>query len=136
MRGAIVTDRTAGNLGTVKDAVALPLAGLDGVLETHPAHLQSRAGLFAKQGLTVRAGRTFDLVVPPEERNRLAIGWGGSGTKIWRLHVSCPRRTDGTWLAFPGGYYVPRRACVTLIVRAKGTEQRVQIGVGAACQDV
>lgn len=129
----IVTDRPADNLHTVKGVVALPVASTAGTLRANPVRPQSQAELFAKQGLVVRAGRTFDLVVPPEERNRLAMGWGSSGHKTWRLHVSCPHTTTAGWLAFPGGYYVPRRACVSLIVRTASTQERVRIGVGAAC---
>jgi hypothetical protein len=132
--GAIVTDRSAGDdLGTVKGVVALPVAGVAGVLEANPARPGSPGDLFAKRGLVVRAGRTFDLVVPPAERGRLALGWGGPGKRTWRLHVSCPRRAGDPWLAFPGGYYVPHRACVSFIVHTEGARERVRIGVGTAC---
>jgi hypothetical protein len=91
--------------------------------------------LYAKTGLVIRAGTTFDLVVPDEAKEMVSLGWGnGPITPSWRVTVACPSRaTPDQWLAYPGGYWVPRPACVPLIVRAGGKEKRVHVGLGTPC---
>jgi hypothetical protein len=97
--------------------------------------------LFAKSGLFIRRGASFDLIVPDEWRGRLTLGWGGKvGT-----HLRVPEcRPTGTvdqpsyhdsevWLVYAGGYWVPEPACVSVVVRAGQAEQTVRIGVGASC---
>lgn len=127
-------------LKTVAGVVGLPAADTFGPVEANPnpSRHQSQTRLYAKQPLTVRAGQTFDLFVPPKERGQLAIGWGNSPTTYtWRLHVSCQHSQKAwphaKWLAFAGGYFVSKRRCATLIVRYEGHDDPVRIGVGATC---
>jgi hypothetical protein len=126
----------------ILDAVALP---------TGRALQANRSGgsdpkekLFAKDGLFIRRGASFDVVVPEAWRGRLAIGWDSNGKPTTHLRVPGCRPTQrmpsssrwdlsDDWLVYPGGYSVSQPACVSLIVRAGQTEQTVQIGVGAAC---
>lgn len=91
--------------------------------------------LFAKTGLVIRAGTTFELVVPDEAKDMVSIGWGVGPVKpSRRVTVSCPAGASSSgWLAYPGGYWAPRPACVPLIVRAIGKEQCVHIGLGTPC---
>jgi hypothetical protein len=100
--------------------------------------------LFAKDGLFIRRGASFDLVVPEAWRGRLAVGWGSYTKPTSHLRVPGCRPTQrmpsssrwalsDDWLVYPGGYSVSQAACVSLIVRAGHTEQTVQIGVGASC---
>ena len=120
----------------VLDVVALPTSSKAAALQT------SRGGdpdpavrLFAKTGLVIRAGTTFELVVPDEAKDMVSIGWGVGPIKpSRRVTVSCPAGASSSgWLAYPGGYWAPRPACVQLVVRAGGKERRVLIGLGTPC---
>lgn len=99
------------------------------------------ARYFAKDGLVIRAGASFELVVPPEWRGRLSLGWGNPAQRTTRLRVAgCRWMTSpsessppGAWLGFAGGYWVGHPACVSVLVRAGRQQRRVHIGVGVAC---
>jgi hypothetical protein len=121
----------------VLDRVALP---------TSRALQANRTGdpgarLFAKDGLYIRRGAAFDLIVPEDSRDRLTINWGFPGTVTRHLRVpGCrptgtinPIHAQDAWLVYAGGYTVPEPTCVSLVVKAGQTEQTVRIGVGAAC---
>jgi hypothetical protein len=90
---------------------------------------------FAKDGLLVRSGATFDLVLPPNAAYRASIDWGGEQlTRTRHLRVSCPHeRSPSAWLAYVGGYWTDRPTCLTLLVQAHGKHQLVRIGVGTPC---
>src|SRR5207244_2529360 len=94
------------------------------------------ARLFAKNGLLIRAGASFDLVVPSGWEDRFAIGWGSPPTRATHVVVSgCDAGGVGIkWLAFAGGYWVRRAACVPLIVQTTHKSRTVHIGVGAPCR--
>ena len=100
--------------------------------------------LFAKDALIIRRGASFDLVVPEQWRGRLTLIWGSLGKPTDHLRVPGCRPAQrmpssshwavtDDWLVYPGGYFVSRSACVSVIVRAGQAEQTVGIGVGAAC---
>ena len=96
-----------------------------------------RARLFAKEGLVIRAGARFRLIVQRELRGRLSIGWGNAreghrGSTIAVDACSGPR--GAKWLAYAGGYFVRDPMCAPLIVAANEQRQRVQIGIGKACE--
>jgi len=130
---------------------AVPAAGdsivLDGVaLPTKRALQANRTGdpgarRFAKDGLYVRRGAAFDLIVPDAWRDRLTINWGFPGEATHHLRVPGCRPTgtinpiheQDPWLVYAGGYTVSGPACVSLKVKAGQTERTVQIGAGAAC---
>ena len=89
--------------------------------------------LFAKTGLVIRPGTTFELIVPAPFTNRLSIGWGLPGLPSHRVVVnSCPN-PGGGWLAYAGGYWIDHPACVPIIVRTGGKQQQVHIGIGTPC---
>lgn len=124
----------------VLGVVALPTSNKTPALGTSGgAHDPDPAvRLFAKTGLVIRTGTTFELVVPDEAKDMVSIGWDGNGVTnpSRRVTISCPASTSPSgwqWLAYPGGYWVPRPACVPLIVLAGGKEQRVHIGLGTPC---
>ena len=89
--------------------------------------------LFAKTGLLIRPGTTFELIVPGRFTSRLSIGWGAPATPSHRVLVGNCAGADGGWLAYAGGYWIDHPACVPIIVRAGGKQQQVHIGVGTAC---
>jgi hypothetical protein len=100
--------------------------------------------LFAKDGLFIRRGASFDLLVPDQWKGRLAFSWGSLGKPTAHLRVPGCRPTQrmssssrwdvsDEWLVYAGGYFVRQTACVSVLVRAGQTEQTVRIGVGAPC---
>jgi hypothetical protein len=93
------------------------------------------ARLFAKAGLDVASGASFELSVPDEWVGRLTIGWGGPATRTSNFYVSGCNATapQERWLVFPGGFWVGEPACAPLLVRSGAQEQVVQIGIGTAC---
>jgi hypothetical protein len=114
--------------------VALPTS------QTRPSALQTglsgapdpSARLFAKEGLEIRAGAAFELIVPDQVANRFSIGWGSPGRRTRRLIVpGCHGHQP--WLAYAGGYWARQVGCLPLLVRAGAQEQRVLIGVGTPC---
>jgi hypothetical protein len=128
-----------GSLGNGRSAV-LGRAGLGTgrTLETSPSgESDPSAAFFAKDGLLVRRSSPFELIVPARWRNRFSISWGDA-PRTTRLRVAaCPASTPGKeWLAFAGGYFVKKPACVPLIVKTATATQRVHIGVGAPCPSV
>lgn len=126
------------NLRVILGVVALPAS------PPEPRALQTsinaatgrRNHLFAKEGLWIRSGARFRLIVPNRLRGRLSIGWGNGGEG----HVGstvvddrCKAFGGAKWSAAPGGYYVREPTCATLIVASGGQRRLVQIGVGKAC---
>jgi hypothetical protein len=130
----IDANASAAPLQVVLGVVALPAS------PRYPALGTSLSGegdealrLFAKTGLVIRPGTTFELIVPAPFARRLSIGWGLPGMPSHRVVVnSCPN-PGGKWLAYAGGYWIDHPACVPIIVRAGGKQQEVHIGVGAPC---
>ena len=89
--------------------------------------------LFAKTGLLIRPDTTFELIVPAGFASRLSIGWGSPGTPSHRVVVNDCSNPGGGWLAYAGGFWIDRPACVPIIVRAGGQQQEVHIGLGTPC---
>ncbi len=123
----------------VFDRVALPTGR---ALQANPSSKSDPAAwLFAKTGLFIRRGTSFDLAVPDEWQGRLTLGWGSHAKPTSHLRVpGCratatvnPIRERDEWLVYAGGYWVPEPACVSVVVRAGPAEQTVRIGVGASC---
>lgn len=130
--GTAVSDAQVAPLQVVLGVVALPVSPRYPALQTSLTGGPQR--LFAKTGLVIRPGTTFELIVPAPVASRLSIGWGAPGTPSRRVVVShCASPGGGGWLAYPGGYWVDRPACVPIIVRAGGKQQQVHIGLGTAC---
>ena len=131
----IGTSARTAPLQAVLGVVALPAS------PRYPALATSLSGdgtgplrLFAKTGLLIRPGTTFELIVPARFTSRLSIGWGAPGTPSHRVLAGNCAGAGGGWLAYAGGYWIDRPACVPVIVRAAGRQQRVHIGVGTACR--
>lgn len=122
-------DPTAAGLEVVLDGVALPTGR---ALQASP---DVDGGLFAKQGLLVRAGWEGDITVPDPDADGLTVAWGHGAPATTRLHIpACPAPDSTTgWLAFVGGYHVPEAGCVALQVVQGGAAEAVRIGVGAPC---
>lgn len=93
------------------------------------------ARLFAKWGLIVRAGAVVDLRVAPGWEDRARLAWGTYTEPAVSAHVrACaPADDQPQWLAFVGGTYVARAACVPLTIRSRGQTTLVRLGIGVPC---
>ena len=121
---------------TVLGVVALPAAPGARALQAFDSGDATGPALFAKTGLLVRAGQPFELEVPAERDNRVAIGWGNALTFVPSARFAVPACPDtfGTgWLAYPGGYWADRPLCLSVTVRAAGGEEQVPVGIGTPC---
>jgi hypothetical protein len=124
----------AAPLQVVLGVVALPASPGNPALQTSlSGDGNGPLRLFAKTGLVIRPGATFELIVPAGFTSRLSIGWGAPGTPSHQILVGNCASTGGGWLAYAGGYWIDHPACVPVIVRAGGKQQQVHIGVGTAC---
>lgn len=126
-------------MSTVFDRVALPTGR---ALQAEPTRdADPAAKLFAKSGLLIKRGVSFDLIVLNEWAGRLTIRWGSPGNRSAHVRVPRCRPTEkinplcdsDPWVAYAGGYWVSQPACVLLTVKTDQAEQTVQIGVGAVC---
>jgi len=118
----------------VLGVVALPTSPSHAALGTSAGGPDPSLRLFAKTGLVIKAGTNFELIVPDQPADHLAIGWGQNSTPSRRVIVAnCPDGRHTGWLAYPGGYWLSAPACVSLIVRASGKDQFVHIGLGTPC---
>jgi hypothetical protein len=86
-----------------------------------------------KQGLGMKAGSKFTLTVPDEWRGHLAIGWGSPAKPSEQVTVDGCRYSTAKWLAYAGGYWIDKRACVPLIVDSAGRRKMVRIPLGKPC---
>jgi len=119
----------------VLDVVALPTA------PTYPNALQTSIRdaedgtvyFFAKTGLWWRGHTTFQLSVPAELHDVMAIGWGGPAELAHTVSVDCDPDTEDGWLVLAGGYWVREPMCAELIVEAGGNSQTLKIGLGLPC---
>ena len=111
----------AAPLQVVLGVVALPVSPGYPALQTSLSGDGSGAPrLFAKTGLVIRPGTTFELIIPAPFTNRLSLGWGLPGMPSHGVVVNnCPN-PGGGWLAYAGGYWIDHPACVPIIVRAGG----------------
>lgn len=118
----------------VLDVVAIPTNdSAPTALQTADHGVADRAArLFAKTGLLVRTGGSFQLSVPAEMRDRMSIGWGSPAARTWDLEVPGCEGTTG-WMVFAGGFWVRDPGCVALNVHSGDDVQQVTIGVGAPC---
>jgi hypothetical protein len=94
-----------------------------------------KSKFWAKQGLLIKPGASFELIVPAAWTSRLTIEWGNPGAATTHLWVTnCRSKKAGAhWLAYAGGFTVNMPACVPLIVKVGDNQRTVHIGVGKAC---
>jgi hypothetical protein len=120
----------------VLGVVALPTSPRYPALQTGLTGDKSVPRLFAKTGLIIKAGTSFDVVVPRQARGHLGIGWGGSPATPRRqvLIRNCAKAAGNSdWLAYAGGYWIDHPACVAIVVKAQGQQERLHIGLGTPC---
>jgi hypothetical protein len=126
-------DTPDSDLSVVLNAVALPTR--DALQANRSGEVGPADRLFAKRGLLVASGASFELIVPSDWVGKLSVGWGNPAPRTPHLHVSACKAAGSqkTWLVFAGGFWVADAACVPLLVKAGSGQELVHIGVGAAC---
>ena len=128
--GSAVSDAQVAPLRVVLGVVALPTSPGYSALQTSLSGNGPRR-LFAKTGLVIRPGTTFELMVPAPFTSRLSIGWSTPSNRVIVRNCASPGRSG--WLTYVGGYWIDHPACVPIIVRAGNRQQQVHIGLGTAC---
>jgi hypothetical protein len=124
------------NYQIILGVVALPATRPgSNALQTARSGLPNPANrLFAKAGLLIRAGSTSRLVVRPGAGDRPSIGWGSPAPMSHELVIDRCRAGGGSgWLSYPGGFWVARPSCVSLLVESGGRQRQMRIGVGGPC---
>lgn len=115
----------------VLGVVALPAS------PAYPALQTARTGgsprLFAKTGLFAKPGVRFTISVPTRLVHRVHIGWGNPAPLSRTVVVPSCQGIAGEWLAYAGGYWVDRPACIAVVVRAKSGSRSVHVGLGKPC---
>ena len=90
----------------------------------------------AKVGLVIKTGVKFTIIVPPNWRNRMRIGWGNRGyTLATTLQVpGCSSTPAGAeWLVYPGGFWLTAAACVPLTIETDTGTGSIQVPIGKRC---
>lgn len=130
-------DPPPSTMTVVGGMVALPAAPTHPALQTGPSGDTTDPGqrLFAKTGLIVKRGQLIAIEVPAADRSRLAIGWGGGPAVPARLvRLDCPPEPgQSSWYSYVGGYWLPKPACLPLIVRVGTHQEIVHVGLGTPC---
>jgi len=93
----------------------------------------STGGFFAKRGLLVKQGASFEIVSSNTRRVDVSMSWGGAPRTNNLKVSSCGEAGARRWMAFPGGFYVDRRACVTVLVKIDADTSRLRVAAGATC---
>jgi hypothetical protein len=90
--------------------------------------------------LFIRAGgRAFTIEIAPTWHGRAGMAWdrrGDAKPKIARgvRVVPCPGGDKlSVWLAYPGGFYVARPACVPIVIAIGSMRYRTSVPLGRAC---
>ncbi|MEA2000707.1 MAG: hypothetical protein U9N84_02280 [Actinomycetota bacterium] len=87
---------------------------------------------WAKTGLVVMAGRSFELRIADDLVGSAAMGWGSPAQMVERV-VDGGCEGGSGWVAYPGGFVVDEPRCIRITVKSGNDEQTVDIGVGAPC---
>lgn len=91
-------------------------------------------GLFAKIGLWIRSDHRATLSVATTDGATIKWRTNNPGPRAATIDIpKCPATDVGTWLVYPGGFFVPRPTCVTLSVTVADRTQTVLVPVGRAC---
>lgn len=114
----------------ILDAVAL--TGFAPILQTTDDG--EGDGLFAKIGLVIRADHAATLSVASTDGAEIRWRTNNPGPRAATIDIPrCPATDLGTWLTYPGGFFVSRPTCVTLTVTVGNRTQTLLVPVGRTC---
>lgn len=108
-------------------------SGYRAQLSAHGFHDDPTLRLASKTPLLVRRGATFELRVPGNFHDRVALDYGRSGPSLRTTFGPCEAETE--WLLFTGYVWVADPECITLeVVLPDSTVEARKLGLGAPCQ--
>lgn len=109
-------------------------AGYVAQLSAHGLYDDPTLRLAAKTPLLVRRGTTFELRVPDDLHDRVALDYSRSGPSLRTAFGPCDSETE--WLLFTGYVWVADPECISLeVVLPDSTVEAPQLGLGAPCPD-
>jgi hypothetical protein len=90
--------------------------------------------------ISVRAGgRAFTIEIAPAWHQPAGMAWDNRGDAKPRIAHGvrvepCPGGDKlSVWLAYPGGFYVARPACLPIVITIGATRYRARVPLGRAC---
>ncbi|MDP9258527.1 MAG: hypothetical protein M3Q31_18540 [Actinomycetota bacterium] len=96
--------------------------------------------LWSKLPIFIRAGgRAFTIEIAPAWHERAGMAWDNRGdAKPAIAHgvriLPCPGGDNATvWLAYPGGFYVARPACLPIVITIGAKRYRARVPLGRGC---
>jgi hypothetical protein len=90
--------------------------------------------LYAKVGLWIHAGHRASLAVARTSGAEILWRTNNPGPRAPTVDVpACPATDLGSWLVYPGGFYVSAPSCVALIVTVGKESETVHVPVGRTC---
>jgi hypothetical protein len=103
-------------------------------LATGASPYAATGGYFAKRGLLVKRGASFEIIALNAHGVDVTTSWGGSPRSNDLKVNSCGQDGARQWMAFAGGFYVNRHACVTVLVKMGAKTRRLRVAAGARCR--
>lgn len=90
--------------------------------------------MFAKVGLWIHAGHRATLTVDGTKGAEILWWTNNPGPRAPTVDIpACPATDLGSWLVYPGGFYVSASSCVALTVTVGKRSQIVHVPVGRTC---
>jgi hypothetical protein len=95
--------------------------------------------LYSRLPIFIRAGaRAFTIQIAPAWRQKAGMAWDNRGdAKPPIAHgvrvIPCPSDQAGVWLAYPGGFYVERAACLPIVITIGARRYPARVPLGRAC---
>ena len=108
-------------------------AGYVAQLSAHGLYDDPTLRLAAKTPLLVRRGATFELRVPDDFHDRVALDYSRSGPSLRTAFGPCDSETE--WLLFTGYVWVADPECISLEVVLPDSVEARRLGLGAPCPD-
>lgn len=103
-------------------------------LSAHGLYDDPTLRLAAKTPLLVRRGATFELRVPDDFHDRVALDYGPSGPSLRTAFGPCESETE--WMLFTGYVWGADPECISLeVVLTDSRVETRQLGLGAPCPD-
>jgi hypothetical protein len=94
----------------------------------------------SKLPIFIRAGgRAFTIEIAPAWHERAGMAWDNRGDARPAIAhgvrvLPCPGgNAASVWLAYPGGFYVQRPACLPLVVTIGARRYQAQVPLGRPC---
>jgi hypothetical protein len=84
-------------------------------------------------------GKSFTIEIAPTWHQRAGMAWDNRGDAKPAIAqgvrvLPCPGGDNATvWLAYPGGFYVTKPACLPIVITMGAKRYRARVPLGRAC---